>query len=69
MRNRFNYQGSAYRPARIGHQLRILAQLRKLAPETLTIMDSIAKYVSEENDILYRRGEIKGLEKGIQKGL
>jgi hypothetical protein len=44
-------------------QLRILAQLRKLAPESLQIMDSIANYISEENDILYRRGEIKGMEK------
>jgi hypothetical protein len=49
-------------------QLRILAQLRKLAPESLQIMDSIANYLSEENDILYRRGEIKGMEKGIEKG-
>jgi hypothetical protein len=47
-------------------QLRILAQLRKLAPESLQIMDSIANYISEENDILYRRGEIKGMEK-VQK--
>ncbi len=49
-------------------QLRILAQLRNLAPENLAIMDSIAKYISEEKDILYRRGEIKGIEKGIEKG-
>jgi predicted transposase/invertase (TIGR01784 family) len=49
-------------------QLRILAQLRNLAPESLRIMDSIANYISEEKDILYRRGEIKGLEKGIEKG-
>jgi len=27
-------------------------------------MDSIANYISEEKDILYRRGEIKGIEKG-----
>jgi predicted transposase/invertase (TIGR01784 family) len=49
-------------------QLRILAQLRNLASDNLEIMDSIANYLSEENDILYRRGEKKGIEKGIEKG-
>lgn len=49
-------------------QLRILAQLRNLAPDSLQIMDSIANYISEEKDILYRRGEKKGIEKGIEKG-
>jgi predicted transposase/invertase (TIGR01784 family) len=32
-------------------------------------VDSIANYVSEERDILYRRGEIKGIEKGMEKGI
>ena len=50
-------------------QLRILAQLRNLAPESLKIMDSVANYMSEEKDILYRRGELKGMEKGIKKGM
>ena len=49
-------------------QLRILAQLRNLQPESLKIMDSIANYISEEKDILYRRGEKKGIEKGMEKG-
>ena len=44
-------------------QLRILAQLRNLEPESLKIMDSIADYITEEKDILYRRGELKGMEK------
>ncbi len=44
-------------------QLRILAQLRNLAPDSLQIMDSIANYFSEEKDILYRRGELKGMKK------
>jgi hypothetical protein len=44
-----------------------LAQLRNLAPESLQIMDSIANYISEEKDILYRRGEKKGMEKGMEK--
>jgi hypothetical protein len=34
-------------------QLRILAQLRNLAPESLEIMDNIANYFTEEKDILY----------------
>ena len=50
-------------------QLRILAQLRNLAPSNLKIMDSVANYLSEEKDILYRRGELKGMEKGIEKGM
>jgi predicted transposase/invertase (TIGR01784 family) len=49
-------------------QLRILAQLRNLEPESLRIMDSIANYISEEKDILYRRGERDGMEKGMEKG-
>jgi hypothetical protein len=30
-------------------------------------MDSIANYISEEKDILYRRGEKKGIEKGAEE--
>jgi hypothetical protein len=32
-------------------------------------MDSIANYISEENDILYLRGELKGIEKGMERGV
>lgn len=45
-------------------QLRILSQLRKLVVDNSQNMISVADFFSEENDILYRRGEIKGLEKG-----
>ena len=45
-------------------QLRILAQLRNLASNKLAIMDSVAGFMSDEKDILYRRGELKGIEKG-----
>ncbi len=31
-------------------------------------MDSITNYISEENDMRYRRGEKKGMEKGIEMG-
>jgi hypothetical protein len=34
-----------------------------LEPEILKNMDSIAEYISEEKDIFYRRGELKGIEK------
>jgi len=50
-------------------QLRILAQLRNLAPEKIAIMDSIAKYITKEKDILYQMGERDGLEKGLEKGI
>ncbi len=49
-------------------QLRILAQLRNLASDNLEIMDSVANYMSEEKDIFYRRGELKGIAKGVEKG-
>ena len=48
-------------------QLRILAQLRNLVSDNLMIMDSIAHLITEENDIFYRRGELKGMKKGIEK--
>jgi len=49
-------------------QLRILAQLRNLGPESLQFMDSIAKYITKEKDIFYMLGEKEGMEKGIEKG-
>lgn len=48
-------------------QLRILAQLRNLESEIQDIMDSIAEYIKIERDPLYKRGEEKGLEKGMEK--
>jgi len=45
-------------------QLRILAQLRNLGPESLQFMDSIAKYITKEKDIFYQLGERDGMEKG-----
>lgn len=48
-------------------QLRIFAQLRKLAPENLLIMDSLAGIFSVENDIFYQLGEKRGIQKGIEK--
>ena len=38
--------------------------MRNLASDNLKIMDSVANYMSEEKDIFYRRGELKGIEKG-----
>jgi predicted transposase/invertase (TIGR01784 family) len=48
-------------------QLRILAQLRNLEPESLEIMDSIANLITKEKDILYRLGEKEGIEKGKEE--
>jgi predicted transposase YdaD len=51
------------------NQLRIMAQLRNLAPENLAIMDDLTGYFTKERDFLYIMGERDGLEKGIEKGL
>lgn len=48
-------------------QLRVLAQLRNLAPESLSIMDSIAHLITKEKDILYRMGERDGMEKSKEE--
>ncbi|HVW60337.1 MAG TPA: hypothetical protein VHC48_09890 [Puia sp.] len=45
-------------------QLRILAQLRNLEPETLNIMDSLEGIFTVEKDIFYKLGERRGMEKG-----
>lgn len=44
------------------NQLRVLAQLRNLEVKLKNAMDSIAKYISEERDVLYLRGQDKGIE-------
>ncbi len=45
------------------NQLRVLAQLRKLRQLTNKIMDSIAEFFKEEENILFIRGEAKALRK------
>lgn len=50
-------------------QLRIFAQFRNFITEILPSMDSIAKFIKEERDFLYIRGERKGLEKGREEGI
>jgi hypothetical protein len=54
-------------------QLRILAQLRNFTSENLEIMDSVAKYITKEKDILYLLGErigiVPGKEEGIKEGI
>ncbi|MDJ1502763.1 hypothetical protein [Xanthocytophaga agilis] len=49
-------------------QLRVLANLRKLTDYIETMIDSISKYIKEEDDILFKRGERKGKLEGEQKG-
>lgn len=48
-------------------QLRVLAQLRSLELTLKNTMDSIAKYISEERDVLYLRGLDKGEEKAEER--
>lgn len=48
-------------------QLRVLAQLRNLQTQIDKTMDSIAEYIDEERDVLYIRGERKGISEGNRK--
>lgn len=45
------------------HQLRVLSNLRNLAPQIDTVMESVATWFKEENDFLFYRGKRKGEEK------
>ncbi|GAB4024654.1 RpnC/YadD family protein [Spirosoma gilvum] len=47
-------------------QLRVLAQLRNLELTLKNTMDSIAKFISEERDVLYLRGFDKGEERIVK---
>jgi len=50
------------------NQLRILAQMRNLAPVNKMIMESLSKYFREERDMFYIRGKEMGEQKGLEKG-
>jgi hypothetical protein len=50
------------------NQLRILAQIRNLAPVNKMIMESLSKYFREDRDMFYIRGEQKGELRGLEKG-
>lgn len=52
---------------RLKNQWRILAQLRTLAFSKLEVMEHASTFFKEENDIFYRRGEIRGEEKATEK--
>jgi hypothetical protein len=47
------------------NQLRILAQIRNLAPVNKMIMESLSKYFREDRDMFYIRGEQKGELKNL----
>lgn len=47
-------------------QLRILIQLRKFTPQLETAMLKAASFFKEERDPFYKRGQAKGIEKGIE---
>ena len=49
-------------------QLRVLVQLRKLRPILDTAMDTIAKYIDEQNDVFFIKGKQEGEQKGKQEG-
>ena len=53
--------------SRYFNQLRVLSQLRNLDLKLQNAMESIAKYISEERDVLYLRGEAKGEARGETK--
>jgi len=54
--------GSDLAENRYFNQLRILVQLRSLETQFKEAMGSITTFFKEERDILFCRGEIKGLE-------
>lgn len=49
------------------NQLRILSQLRKFEPEILDMLNNLEGVFSDEKDLLYRIGEVKGMKKGAEK--
>ena len=49
-------------------QFRILAQLRNLVSQNIEVMEHVTSFFKEENDIFYKVGEKRGMEKGIEEG-
>jgi len=49
-------------------QLRILANLRGLSPLIEQIMESILKYIREEDDLLFKKGVQQGKQEGLLEG-
>ncbi|MDJ1505397.1 hypothetical protein [Xanthocytophaga agilis] len=49
-------------------QLRVLANLRKLTPFVEIMIESISQYIKEEDDFLFKKGQLKGKEEGIKEG-
>jgi hypothetical protein len=49
------------------NQLRILSKLRNFDPKALRMLYDLQDLLSDERDILYRIGEVKGMEKGEAK--
>ncbi|MDJ1483609.1 hypothetical protein QNI16_24130 [Cytophagaceae bacterium YF14B1] len=48
-------------------QLRVLANLRKLTPFVEIMIESISQYIKEEDDFLFKKGQLKGKEEGIEQ--
>ncbi|MDJ1483614.1 hypothetical protein QNI16_24155 [Cytophagaceae bacterium YF14B1] len=49
-------------------QLRVLANLRKLTPFVEIMIESISQYIKEEDDFLFKKGQLKGKEEGKLEG-
>ncbi|MDJ1479141.1 hypothetical protein QNI16_01520 [Cytophagaceae bacterium YF14B1] len=49
-------------------QLRVLANLRKLTPFVEIMIESISQYIREEDDFLFKKGQLKGKEEGKLEG-
>jgi predicted transposase/invertase (TIGR01784 family) len=60
---------SSFAENRYFNQLRVLMQLRNFKNQFDKAMESISTFFKEENDPLFYRGEVKGLEKGREEGL
>ncbi len=60
-----SFAKSDFAEIRYFEQLRIFVQLRgNIGQQFLKVMESVTKYFKEENDVLFKRGEIKGKLQG-----
>jgi hypothetical protein len=58
-----SFAKSDFAESRYFKQLRIFVQLRNnVEPQFEKVMESVTKFFKEENDFLYRKGEVKGRE-------
>ena len=63
-----NSSDSSFAQDRYFNQLRVLMQLRNFKNQFDKAMESISTFFKEENDPLFYRGNVKGLEEGREEG-